>query len=240
MSRKYVLVHGAWQGEWAWQSVAEKLRSEGEKVLTFDLPGSGKDLTLHSDVTLTSYAETIIARTKALSIAGDVTLVGHSMGGAAVTLAAALAPELFSQIVYICAFVPRKGESVAVLGEESKRLGEPGPSVNIRLEQGVAMLAPERIPETFFNDCYPDKYLHLIELFGQQPLAPIVEPISQGAESLQSSKTYILCTQDKALSPTLQRLMAERVGISDIRILESGHEPFISVPDRLLALLTSV
>lgn len=34
--------------------------------------------------------------------------------------------------------------------------------------------------------------------------------------------------------------MAERVGISDIRLLESGHEPFISVPDILTGLLTTV
>lgn len=133
------------------------------------------------------------AQTKELSIAGDVTLIGHNMGGAAVTLAAALAPELFNHIVYVCAFVPRKGESVAVLGEESTQFGVPGPRVNIRLEEGVATLTPELISDTFFNDCDKDKYLHLVALFSQQPLRPIIEPISYGAESLQPGKTYILC-----------------------------------------------
>lgn len=81
MTEKYILIHGAWQGEWTWLSVAEKLRSEGKEVLTFDLPGSGQDLTLPGNVTLEGYAETIISRASKFSTAGDITLVGHSMGG---------------------------------------------------------------------------------------------------------------------------------------------------------------
>lgn len=240
MTEKYVLIHGAWQGEWAWLSVAEKLRSEGKEVLTFDLPGSGQDLTLPGNVTLEGYAETIISRASKFSTAGDVTLVGHSMGGAAVTLAAALAPELFSRIMYVCAFAPRTGESVAGLGEESNQLGVTGPKADINLEDGIATLTPEYIPGTFFNDCRQDKYQHLLQYFRPQPLGPIITPLISGAESIPLARTFIICTQDRAVSPALQHYMAERAGISDIRVLESGHEPFISVPDELVRQLVTI
>lgn len=240
MTEKYVLIHGAWQGEWAWLSVAEKLRSEGKEVLTFDLPGSGQDLTLPGNVTLEAYAGAIISQASKFSTVGNITLVGHSMGGAAVTLAAALAPELFSRIVYVCAFAPRTGESVAGLGEESRQLGVTGPRTDINLEGGIATLEPEYIPGTFFNDCKEDKYQHLLQYFRPQPLGPVVTPLSSGAESIRLARTFIICSKDKAVSPALQRTMAERAGINDIRVLNSGHEPFISVPDALTQQLLTI
>lgn len=162
------------------------------------------------------------------------------MGGAAVTLAAALAPELFSQIVYVCAFVPRTGESVAGLGEESKQLGVNGPKADIKPEDGIATLTPESIRETFFNDCDESQYRQHMQSFRPQPLGPIITPLSAGAEMIRLPKTYIVCAKDKAVSPVLQRSMAERARISDIRVLESGHEPFISVPDALIQQLVTI
>ncbi|MGQ0422166.1 alpha/beta fold hydrolase [Bacillus sp. HC-Mk] len=40
----YILVHGAWQGEWAWELVKPELEALGHTVVTLDLPGSGKDM----------------------------------------------------------------------------------------------------------------------------------------------------------------------------------------------------
>lgn len=43
MSKKLMLVHGAWQGQWAWEPIIEKLRNEQVEIVTLDLPGSGTD-----------------------------------------------------------------------------------------------------------------------------------------------------------------------------------------------------
>ena len=37
----FVLVHGAWHGGWAWQPVAQRLRSAGHRVTTPTLTGLG-------------------------------------------------------------------------------------------------------------------------------------------------------------------------------------------------------
>lgn len=126
------------------------------------------------------------------------------------------------------------------MAEESNQLGVTGPEADINLEDGIATLAPEYIPGTFFNDCKEDKYQHLLQYFRPQPLGPVITPLSSGVESIPLARTFIICTQDRAVSPALQRSMAERAGISDIRILESGHEPFISVPDELVQELVTI
>ncbi|MEI7217439.1 alpha/beta fold hydrolase [Pectobacterium carotovorum] len=121
MSKNFLLVHGAWQGAWVWNKIQPKLTAEGHTVKAIDLPGSGDDQTPATTVSLDAYARKIIDAASLLSAQGKVTLVGHSMGGAAITLAASLAPELFEKLIYVCAILPQNGESVAILGEQSRK-----------------------------------------------------------------------------------------------------------------------
>jgi alpha-beta hydrolase superfamily lysophospholipase len=49
---RFVLVHSAWLGGWAWGHVASILEQEGHEVVAPDLPAHGKDKTPPSQVTL--------------------------------------------------------------------------------------------------------------------------------------------------------------------------------------------
>src|SRR5689334_21175592 len=96
---RFVLVHGAFHGAWCWESFTGLLEAHGHTVETFDLPGSGDDDTPVADVTLDAYAERICA---ALQSSEDpAVLVGHSMGGVAVTHAAARCPERIASLIYV-------------------------------------------------------------------------------------------------------------------------------------------
>ncbi|MFD6442146.1 alpha/beta fold hydrolase [Peribacillus sp. NPDC060186] len=53
----YVLVHGAWHGGWCWDRIIPLLQDAGNRVLTLDLPGHGKDKTAPSKVTLKDYTD---------------------------------------------------------------------------------------------------------------------------------------------------------------------------------------
>ncbi|WP_417763477.1 alpha/beta fold hydrolase [Shewanella sp.] len=237
MTQKFLLVHGAWQGQWAWKNVAKTLKNEGHEVLAIDLPGSGNSHQPASQITLAAYAEAIVASAKALSSKGDVILVGHSMGGAAVTAAASISPLLFAKIIYVCAFLPQDGESVAMLGEESKRYGTAGPQTNIDKENGTLTLDSASIKHTFFNDYTGEQVEHFIEQFRPQPLTPLITPIALTPAWHNISKAYIVCQRDNAISPKLQRLMAQRANIHEIEYLDAGHEPFFSCPDKLTSVL---
>ena len=51
----FVLIHGAWQGAWAWQRVVPLLEAEGHRAVAVDLPGNGADDTPPGDVTTMLY-----------------------------------------------------------------------------------------------------------------------------------------------------------------------------------------
>jgi pimeloyl-ACP methyl ester carboxylesterase len=192
MSKKLMLIHGAWQGQWAWKPIIEKLENEQLEVVTLDLPGSGEDDTELSDVTLEAYAKAIVETAQNFSDKGDIVLVGHSMGGAAVTAAASLMPNLFRKVIYLCAFLPSDGQSVAQLGAESQQLGTTGPIGNVNEEGTQMTLDPTRIVDTFFNDCEGSNVVELAINFRPQALKPITTPVTTKPEFRQLEKAYIV------------------------------------------------
>ena len=55
---------------------------------------------------LADYADAITTQLVSMARNGKVTLVGHSFGGLAITLAAEAQPELIERVVYLTAYVP--------------------------------------------------------------------------------------------------------------------------------------
>ena len=88
---RFVLVHGAFSGAWAWEPVVGPLEALGHTVETLDLPGSGADETPVGEVTLERYAERV--RRGARRAAEPAVLAGMSMGGVVITQAAAKRPS---------------------------------------------------------------------------------------------------------------------------------------------------
>lgn len=240
MQTTLLLVHGAWQGEWAWQPVVKEFSKTQFNVVTFDLPGSGSDHTPLSEVTLDRYAQAIIDKASQIKNSepnGKVVLVGHSMGGAAITAAATKAPELFNKLIYLCAFLPQPEQSVAELAQESKRFGTTGPVTLFDANLGTLTLVPESIRDTFFNDSNPGSTLEWERLFRPQAVCPLATPLGYSPRFAALNKAYIVCHQDRAIDPKLQMTMAKEAGIEQIEHLDAGHEPFFSCTAELSQLL---
>ena len=94
-----VLVHGAFADGSGWQPVYQILKADGFEVGIVQAP----NLSLEGDVAATKWVVAEQSR--------PVVLVGHSYGGAVVT-EAGNDPKV-AALVYIAAWVPDKGESVA-------------------------------------------------------------------------------------------------------------------------------
>ena len=62
----FVLIHGAWQGEWCWDKTVPLLEKRGHTVLAPDLPGHGRDRTPLSMVSLSSYVDSVCRMVDAL------------------------------------------------------------------------------------------------------------------------------------------------------------------------------
>ena len=81
----------------------------GHTAEAVDLPGSPGNPTPVADVTLDAYAEQIC---EVLGGRPPAILVGQSMGGMAITQAAARCPEHVAALVYVAAFAPADGQSL--------------------------------------------------------------------------------------------------------------------------------
>uniref|UniRef100_K3XLW9 AB hydrolase-1 domain-containing protein n=1 Tax=Setaria italica TaxID=4555 RepID=K3XLW9_SETIT len=103
-----VLVHGACLGGWSWFKVATALRAAGYRVDTPDLAASGVDPRLLREAapTFRDYTAPLLDLLAALPAGDRVVLVGHSLGGINVALAAELFPEKVAAAVFLCAFMP--------------------------------------------------------------------------------------------------------------------------------------
>jgi pimeloyl-ACP methyl ester carboxylesterase len=230
----FLLVHGAWQGAWIWSAVSAELTMRGHKVHCIDLPGSGADQTPLGEVTLPLYAEAIARAIKA--IGKRVTLVGHSMGGIAVTAAAELAADRLARIIYMCAFVPCNGDSLKSLSDLMPP--RPMPPVEFEGDSVSTTTRPSSRVHTFMHDAPHAVAAWAAPQFRPQATAPIITAVDVSAERFGAvPKSYIVCTRDRAIDPVLQRVMAARSGCARIKELDSSHSPFLSRPTETAEML---
>lgn len=234
----FVLVHGAWHGAWCWDKLVPILKERGHSVIAPDLPGHGEDQTPRGGVSLDSYgekvADTIAAQKE------KVILVGHSMGGIAITAAAERVPERIARIVYLTAFLPRHGESLMAIEDRNPKKSVP---LALVIEEGspVADLDPAKIDHLFYHDCAPADAAAAKASLTPQPLAPFGTPLSLTAERFgRVPKAYIECTDDRAISIELQRDMIEKTPGVTVRSLPASHSPFLSMPGELADALESL
>jgi len=109
--KTFVLLHGAWHGGWCWERVAEPLRARGHRVTTPTQTGLGERSYLISpDIDLAVFTEDLVNHLPWENLT-DVTLVGHSFGGNAMSGAAEQVPERIARLVYLDALVPQSGRS---------------------------------------------------------------------------------------------------------------------------------
>jgi|HubBroStandDraft_4_1064222.scaffolds.fasta_scaffold168518_2 pimeloyl-ACP methyl ester carboxylesterase len=219
-----VLVHGAWHGGWCWQRLTPHLERLGVFVRVVELPSVGAPA--RSAVDLSRDAATV--RSVIDSAPAPLVLCGHSYGGMVISQAAAGARSV-ARLVYLCAFMPAEGQSLVDIGE-----GELAPWI-VRLGDGRTLPDLSRASELFFGDCDAATQTWAVEQLRPQPPAPFEEPVPVPAwRSIPS--TYIVCTQDRAFPPELQReVFAARA--SEVAELECSHSPFLSQPARLAELL---
>jgi len=103
-----VLVHGGWQGGWAWDGVADELRRMGHEVIAPTLRGLEDGDVDRSGVTMSMMARDLIDQVRELTQL-DIVLVGHSGGGPLIQLVAEAMPERIGRVVFVDAWVLRDG-----------------------------------------------------------------------------------------------------------------------------------
>ncbi|XP_047328777.1 salicylic acid-binding protein 2-like [Impatiens glandulifera] len=106
-SQHFILIHGACHGAWCWYKVKPLLEGAGHKVTAIDMAASGIDNRRIEELkTLEDYSEPLINLMRSIPSDQKVVLVGHSLGGFNIALAAQKFPEKVSVLVFLAAFMP--------------------------------------------------------------------------------------------------------------------------------------
>ena len=116
--KTFVLVHGAWVGEWYWEPVARRLRAEGHAVHPVSLTGHGKrQVDGGPHVTLQDHVDDVVDVITENELTG-VYLVAHSYGGRPATEAWDRARGRVHHVVYVDAVAPLSDGMAAIPAED--------------------------------------------------------------------------------------------------------------------------
>jgi len=229
-----LLVHGAWGGAWIWRRVLAPLRAAGHEVHAVTLTGDGERAHhRRPDIGMATHVADVVGLAEAEELDRFV-LVGHSYGGAVITLAAdrllGRAAGRPGALVYVDAMVPRPGESWSSTHApeiQAQRLATaalhdnalpPPDATGFALEAAdAAWLARRHVPH---------------------PFGMYREPMHYDAERwARLPRWFIDCTEPAY--PTIaamRRRVREQAGWQ-VREMKTGHFPMVSQPQALVALI---
>src|SRR5947208_12873099 len=214
-----VLVHGGFVDGSGWESVYQILKEDGYNVSIVQNP----TISLEDDVAVT---KRILAAQD-----GPAILVGHSYGGA-VSTEAGNDPKV-AGLVYIAAFAPDKGESVATLIKDPPP-GAPVPPI-LPPQDGYLLLDKSKFPASFAGDVDTEKAAFMADSQVPWGVEALGGEISEPAWKSKPS-WYLLATEDRMIPPPAQRFMSERAG-STVVELAGSHAIYVSQPNAVVALI---
>ncbi|MGQ0630295.1 MAG: alpha/beta fold hydrolase [Sporichthyaceae bacterium] len=232
-----VLVHGAYHGAWCWDGLRSALDAHNVASIAIDLPGHGDDPGPQTDLHGDAAAITLVLD----ALPTPVILVGHSYGGAVIT-EAGVHPAV-EHLVYLAAFVPDLGESVLdaaadeAAAEHIDHSGRPSARELLTVTDGLGSVSPEGAAAMFYAGCPPQAVRTATARMQPQRMANFRDTPAAVAWREKPS-TYAVCSEDLAIHPQLQAIMARRCGASVT--WPSGHFPTLSHPDLVTDLLVDI
>jgi pimeloyl-ACP methyl ester carboxylesterase len=217
-ARNVVLVHGAYADGSCWSEVIGRLQLVGLKPTAVQNP-------------LTSLADDVAATRRILAVQdGPTVLVGHSWAGTVIS-EAGVDPKV-SALVYVAARAPDAGEDYTAL---AAKYPTPPASAGLVKSGNFAQLSEEAFLRDFAGDITPAKARILYAVQG-----PISEILFSGKTTNAAWRSkpswYAISTEDRTISPELQRFMADRMKAKTIEV-KASHLSLISHPQEITDLI---
>ncbi len=102
----FVLVHGAWVGEWCYDPIIPRLEAKGHMAFAVSLTGFGRKRHLHCpNLTIRDHIRDVVEFVESRHLR-DFTLVGHSYGGSVITGAWDQLRDRVRELFYLDAGTP--------------------------------------------------------------------------------------------------------------------------------------
>ncbi|PXW23161.1 alpha/beta fold hydrolase [Paraburkholderia caballeronis] len=238
-----LLVHGAWQGSWAWDAWLPELAARGWPAHAVDLPGNGADPqrdAAHPAVSLQTYVDALQAGLAAFD--GPAVVVAHSGAGVPVSQLAEALPDKVACIVYVAGMMLPSGLGYADFVEASAA-DVPGaegiaPYLLWSDDRATTEVPPQAALDVFLHDCPPD---------AARRAAAKLTPQRESGRALVATLTderfgrvpriYVEALRDRSVLLPLQRRMQALVPGALVRSIDCGHVPQLARPAELADLV---
>jgi len=235
----FVLVHGAWQAPFVWDSVKAALIKAGQNVVVVQLPGHGTDQTNPGTITIDSYRDQIVSAIN--NVSGKVILVGHSLSGFAITAAEEQIPTRIDKLVFLASYIPSSGKyPLALAMTDNQTHVIPGNPLQIDSIHGVLDFVRDSIAPIFCPDASAAIKAQVVANFRPDPVIPFMQTVATTANFNNADKYYIHTLQDQVIGIDLQKRMVQTAGITKVYSLNTSHSPFLSKPDLVTATLLDI
>jgi pimeloyl-ACP methyl ester carboxylesterase len=226
-----VLVHGAFADASGWTAVVDNLQSKGYDVIAPSNPLRG----LPTDV---RYLRDFLA-----TIHGPIVLVGHSYGGMVITNAATGNDDV-KALVYIAAFAPDTGDSVAALSASApgSLLGPATLTIRPYVKADGTPSAEGYINPADYRDVFaadlPRSTTTTLSVM-QKPADLSILSDTSGEPAWKTIPSwYLVAKKDRAIPADAERAMAARAGSTTVEV-NASHSVAASQPAAVTDLIVS-
>ena len=225
-----VVAHGAWSAGWAWKKMRPLIAARGHVLWTPTYTGLGERSHLaRPEVNLSTHI-TDVAQVLEMEDLREVVLIGHSYGGMVATGVADRVPERLERLIYLDAFVPEDGQSLAML------TGQAPEAMRAAAEDGWR--APYRpmppdTPQADLDWAMSRRMSHPVECF-VQPLR-----LTGAGDRLPRDYIYALKKDERDSFGRFYRRARMEPSWAAHEI-DASHNPHITTPELLAELLDGI
>jgi len=229
-----VLAHGAWSAAWAWKKMRPLFRAAGDEFFSPTYTGLGQRAHLaRPDIDLSTHIQDVVGVLEFEDLK-NVVLLGHSYGGMVATGVADKARERIAKVIYLDAFAPKDGQSLLDLV---------GPKATANMQAGAKEEGDGwRIPiNPMPPDTSPDDQTWAMPRRRPQPLKTFEQKIKLESKAPPPPRHYIYATKNGP--GDVFRQFGERAKNEagwSYHEIDASHNPHITCPDVLMALLTRI
>jgi len=232
-----LLIHGAWQGAWAWDALIPHLNGFGWNCHAVELPENGQPGAPPGPASLEAYVAHCASVMPERAI-----VIGHSGAGVIASQLAEMHPERVACVVYLTGMMLPSGvgfaEIVTDILEEAPEADGIGPYLEWSDDRLFSMVPPQAARDIFLHDCPADV---------AKTAASRLTPQRETARALCATLTperfgrvpriYVEATGDRSVVPAVQRRMQAMMPGAHRLSIATGHAPQVAQPQVLARML---